>query len=131
MTSWRLLVVALLAAALFPLDAYGQQPHLATDEAAFDSAQAAAAPSIRVTGLSSVLRQSAATSEDASVEWQSSATAELSAGSRAQFKLWCLGLFLGGAAVYWAGDQAEIEFVASTGAFVAVVGLLGLIMPTW
>ena len=84
-----------------------------------------------MTGLSAELLPPAPTADDAIVPWQSADVSELSAGSRLQFKLWCLGLFLGGAGLYWVGDQAGIDFVAGTGAFVAVVGLLGLIMPTW
>ena len=126
-------VVALLTMCSGAADA-SAQVRTAPDAASLDAAPGASAPLIRVTGLSPALLLALPTamSADESAGWENAAAAEMSAaGSKAQFKLWCLALFLGGAGVYWAGDQAGIEFVANTGAFVAVVGLLGLIMPTW
>ena len=127
------LIAALLAVAVSAPEASAQQAPLASEAPALETTRDAAAPMVRVTGLSPALVPAVqgSASSDESARWES-ATAEMSAaGSRAQFKLWCLALFLGGAGVYWAGDQAGVDFVASTGAFVAVVGLLGLIMPTW
>ena len=136
-------LVALLAVVLSAPDASAQQAPIASDAAALDgaptkaarldAAPTAEAPLLRVTGLSPSLLPAVRTptAADASARWETGGAGMTAAGSKAQFKLWCLGLFLGGAAVYWAGDQAGIDILASTGAFISLAGLLGLIMPTW
>ena len=124
--------VVLLAAACAHSDASAQQTSAVSTETA-----ASAVSLIRVTGLSPALDPavSRAAPELAAASIAEMRTLDLDAvsatGSRTQFKLWCLALFFGGAGIYWIGDQTGVDFIASTGGFIAVIGLLGVIMPTF